>query len=194
MTLHQESHSESHPWMKCVSKQFPEVYGWAHCALTCTPLFPPCLPHPPFPPTTVTSVRNNMIYHTNISFSTNVIALISLLTFPTIPPACIFHAHPETASMHPHPPMIVVKIRCLIFHSMPGALCATIMFTSFSTSLEAGQFSSVCPFLSLWRFRLQRERDERHPAASSRSQERRVLICWRFVRRMKGRRGAAKSF
>lgn len=127
--------------MKCVFEQFPEVYGWAHCTFACTPLLPPRLPHPPFPPTSVTSVRNNMIYHTNISFSATVIALISLLTFPTIPPACIFHAYPEMASLHPHSPMIVLKIRCLIFHSRPGASCATIMFTSVSTCLEAGEFS-----------------------------------------------------
>lgn len=49
-------------------------------------------------------------------------------------------------------------------------------------------------FLSMWRYRLQRERWERHPAASLRSQARRVLICWRFVRGMKGSGGAAKSF
>lgn len=48
--------------------------------------------------------------------------------------------------------------------------------------------------LSMWRHCLQRERDERHPAASTRSQAGRALICWRFVRRMKSRRGAAKSF
>lgn len=47
-------------------------------------------------------------------------------------------------------------------------------------------------FLSMWRYGHQRERDDRHPAASSRSQARRVLMCWRFVREMKGRGGAAK--
>ena len=49
-------------------------------------------------------------------------------------------------------------------------------------------------FLSMWRYRLQRERDERHPAAFLRSQARRAATCWRFIRGMKGSRGAAKSF
>lgn len=49
-------------------------------------------------------------------------------------------------------------------------------------------------FLSTWRYCLQRESDERHPAASSRSQAWRALTCWRFVKRMKGRGGASKTF
>lgn len=107
------------------------------------------LPHPPPPPPTpVTSVRNHMIYHTNIPFSTVLIALISLLTFPTIPPAYIFHGWPGMASVHLR--MIVMKNtqkkkkRHNISHTVPGALCATIMFTLCSMSSEVGLYSSVC--------------------------------------------------
>lgn len=81
-----------------------------------------------------------MIYHTNTPFSGILIALISLLTFLTIPPACIFHARPGVARMHPR--MTVVntlkkKKTHLISRSTPGALCATIMFTLCSASSEA---------------------------------------------------------
>lgn len=139
----------------------------------------PRLPHPPLPTTPVTSVRNKMIYHTNIPFSTTLIALISLLTFPTIPPACIFHAWPRIASMHPQ--MIVMKTvekkGHLFSQSPPGDLCATIMFMFQEFRGWPIQPSlSLHIFLSTWRYRLQRERDERHPAASPRSQARRALI------------------
>lgn len=45
MTLHQETHSESHPWIKCVLEPVPQGHGWANLTLRCTPLFP-CLPSP----------------------------------------------------------------------------------------------------------------------------------------------------
>ena len=125
----------------------------APCHVPCATLFPTRLPHPSPPPTSVTSVRNNMIYHTNIPFSTILIALIPLLTFPTIPPACIFHACPGMVSTHP--PMIVIKTlkkRHLISHGVSGALCATIMFILCSSSSQAAQCSPVYLCTSPWSF------------------------------------------
>lgn len=68
------------------------------------------------------------------------------------------------------------------------------MFALCFMSSEAGQHCSVrlctslCPCEDI---AFREKRDERHPAALSRSRARRALICWRFVRGMKGRRGAA---
>lgn len=47
MTLHQETHSESHPWIKYVLEPVPQAHGWANLTLQCTPLFP-CLPSPSY--------------------------------------------------------------------------------------------------------------------------------------------------
>lgn len=154
------------------------------------------LPNPPPPSAPVTSVRNHMIYHTNIPLSTILIALISLLTFPTIPPACIFHGWPRMASVYLQ--MMAMKNtqkkrRCYISHSVPRALCTTIMFTLCSLS-STQLYLPLHVFLSTWRYCLQKETDERHPATSSRSETRRALMCWRFIRQMKGSRGASKSF
>lgn len=59
--------------------------------------------HLPLPPHPMTSVRKHSIYRTNILFSTTLGTLISLLTFPNIPPVCIFHAWPDMVSARRQP-------------------------------------------------------------------------------------------
>lgn len=200
MTLHQESHSESQPWTKSVSKPLPEAHAWANFTLqhTHTHIYthnPLSWTHPTFLlvlPPPVTSVRNHMIYHTDIPFSTNLIALISLLTFPTIPPACIFHAWPGTASV----PLRMIaaesagekkKTAQYLSHCARSSLCNNHVYFMFqrlaNAYMRTGRWlhrlaHAALHILSTWRcLCLQREGHERCPAASVKSQARRSLRC-----------------
>lgn len=102
MTLHQESHFESHPWIKCIFEQFPDVYGWARCILACTPLFP-TMPAPPFSSSYLCNLRQKQhdlshqypLQHHRDYFDFSI-------DISYHPPACIFHAYPGMASMHIH--------------------------------------------------------------------------------------------
>lgn len=64
-------------------------------------------------------------------------------------------------------------------------------FRGWPAQLSLSACSSSCPCEDI---AFREKGYKRHPAASSRSQAGRVLICWRFMRGMKDRRGAAKSF
>lgn len=173
------------PWGSCLSKLHLATH--THVRLDS--------PHlPPRPPTPVTSVRNHMIYHTDIPFSTNLIALISLLTFPTIPPACIFHAWPGMASV----PLRMIatesvgkkkrkKTTQYLSHCAWSSLCNNHVYFMFQRLADAymrtGRWvhrlaDAALHILSTWRcLCLQREGHERCPAASAKSQARRSLIC-----------------
>lgn len=105
------------------------------------------LPSPPPPSAPVTSVRNHMIYHTNtppqhhpdcFDFSIDISDHPTCMHFSWL--ASNGKRVPTNDGHEKHPE----KIRCYISHSVPGALCATIMFTLCSMSSEAGQHICLC--------------------------------------------------
>lgn len=122
MTLHPESHSKLHLWIKCVFEPFPQAHGRT------LPLLFFYLPS-----TVLTFIGKTMIYHTN---SPRVYWLLWFLDwhFPW------FHSHSFfllaltwwacISKMY----FFFVKKK----HWMPGALCAGILFTWHWPDLKAG--------------------------------------------------------
>lgn len=87
-------------WITPLNKVYLQVIPRGKCLSTLHHAIRLNIPTASPPPTSVTSVRRNMIYHTNIPFSNILIALISLLIFPIVSPACIFHVCPVMESLN----------------------------------------------------------------------------------------------
>ena len=199
MTLHQESHSESHPWIKCVFEPFPRAWGWVSCTLPTMP-YPTLLLLSPWPPSAATwfiTPASPSAPSRLFDFS------IDIYDHPTCMHFSCSAGDGERASTD-HEELsnkqrerggekrhTISLIACLELRVQQSCLLYVPWVQRLANTPPS---VSAHLLVHVKIFRLQRERDERHPAASSRSQARRAATCWRFIRGMKGSRGAAKSF
>lgn len=148
MTLHQESHSESHPWIKCVFEPFPEAYGWANFTLQCAPLLP-CLTQPSssFRPCNLCQEPHDLSHQHSPQHHPDCFDFsIDISDHPTCMHFSWLTSNGKRVSTNDGHEKHSEKKK--ISHSVPGALCATIMFTLCSMSSGSGQHSCICLCMS----------------------------------------------
>lgn len=182
MTLHQKSHSKSHPWIKCVFKSFPELCGWAHGTLPFVALF---IFPPPLHLCDLGQEEHDLSHQYPLQYHPDCFDF-----FIDISPPCIFHA--RTGMVRIHPEMLVsrknttkIKNDTLSVAARPELhgqkLCFLCIFCGF-------RYWSALPSFSSKRWR--------NLAASSGVRGTESVCCCvkRFIRRMKGRKKSSWNF